>query len=322
MNNNIILSVVVVNWNTKEITLKCIETIYSSFKKKENLEVVLVDNASTDGSVDAIRKIYPNVKLVVNKSNLGFAKANNIGLNKTQGKYIAFINSDIIVLDSCLDILVSFLEQHSKTGLCGPRILNKDLSNQPSVQKIPGIWNTFIEAIGIHNFFPTVPLFSGTFIVFKGDKPRKVDILSGCFWVVRKKAIDEVGPLDESFFFYGEDKEWCIRFKQKGWSVWYVPEAKAIHLGGASSVHMPVEYYLYLQKAQLKLWNKYFSRTKQFFMLVNKILFFGKRLAVHKIKRWIGINLIESDKHKAHLQKVALVWILNYKKNCLLNKAK
>lgn len=304
------ISVIIVSWNTKKITLDCINSIYHSHCERENLEIIVVDNASTDGSVKAIEKAYPDVIIIRNQENLGFAKANNIGIKRAQGNYITFINSDVIVQNGCLDTLVSFLENTSKAGLCGPKILNKDLSYQLSVQKTPGIWNTFIEAIGIHNYFLTLPLLSGTFIKVESDKPRKVDILTGCFWMVRKNALREVGPLDESFFFYGEDKEWCIRFKRKGWENWYIPQANAIHLGGASSKSMPVDYYLHLQKAQLQLWMKFFSHPKLFFMKLNKMLYFWERLLIFNLKRISRRPLMEADRHKAVLHKKALQWLI------------
>lgn len=222
----------------------------------------MVDNGSTDGSPEAVESQFPQVTLIRNKENLGFARANNIGIRASTGRYLCLINSDVVVLDGCIEKLVAFMDENSKVGIAGPRILNQDGSLQVSCRHFPSIWNNLCQALGLNYLFPKSAFFSEPFMKYwTHDKVRKVDVITGCFWMVRHKAIDEVGLLDEDFFIYGEDIDWCKRFHLAGWDVVFYPEARAIHIGGASSGNAPIKFYLEMQKADLQYWRKHHGRS-------------------------------------------------------------
>jgi len=251
------VSVVIVSWNTRAYLEQCLGSLTSDVCAYP-MEILVVDNGSTDGSVECVKERFPHVRLIQSGSNLGFAKANNLGLARCAGKYICLINSDVTVLKDCITRLVDFCEAHPEVGMVGPRVMGADGKLQRSCRGFPSIWNMTCRAFGLDSAFPRVAAFSGHFLRhWSQEDQREVDILSGCFWVVRRTALDQVGPLDESFFMYGEDMDWCRRFWARGWRLTFVPQAEAIHYGGASSANAPVRFFIEKQRADLQYWEKH-----------------------------------------------------------------
>lgn len=256
------ISIIIVNWNANGHLINCLNSL-SKFKRS-GWEIIVIDNASTDGSPEEVETQFPQVKLIENKENLGFAKGNNIGIRASTGRYVCLINSDVIVLDGCIEKLIEFMDKNPSVGVAGPRILNPDRSLQVSCLHFPSLWNNLCQVLGFNKLFPKSVFFSEPFMKYWAhDEIRKVDSLSGCFWMVRRKAMDEVGLLDEDFFFYGEDIDWCRRFHNAGWDVVFYPGAEAIHIGRASSSNAPVRFYIELQKADLRYWRKHHGRLGQ-----------------------------------------------------------
>lgn len=253
------VSVVIVSWNAKTYLEECLRSLNNKVYSGP-MEIVVVDNASEDGSADMVRLRFPNVELVPCTENLGFSKANNIGMQRCTGEYIALVNSDVQVLEGCMNILVNYCLKHPDVGLVGPFIIGRDGKQQISCRAAPNLWDLFCRALALDVWFPRSRLFNGSFLGHC-DQRRivTVDVLSGCFWLVSRRAIEEVGFLDELFFIYGEDLDWCKRFRDAGWGVVFVPEAKAIHYGGASSGNEPVRFSVEMQKADLQYWNKHHS---------------------------------------------------------------
>ena len=226
------ISVVILSWNDKDHLVELLDSLQST---KRSMEIIVVDNASTDGSPELVEAKYPHVILIKNKENLGFPKGNNMGTRASRGKYVYLLNSDIKVLEGCMDALADFMDQNPKVGFCGPRIFNKDLTHQSSCRRNPTLWNNICSASGLASVFRGSKFFSGEHMFyFKGDRQIDVDVLVGCFWVVRRAAIDEFGLLDEGFFIYAEDVDWCKRCWKAGWRVVFFP-GQAIHYGGAST---------------------------------------------------------------------------------------
>jgi hypothetical protein len=251
------LSIIIVNWNTQDILRDCLRSIYEQGCERD-IEVIVIDNASTDGSVEMVKKDFPQVTLIENSRNLGFARANNIGIHQSSGRYICLVNSDVIVLNGCIEKLISFMDNHPAAGMVGPRILNQDRTLQPSCRHFPTIWNNLCQALGLNKLFPKSRFFSETFMNYWAhDIVQKVDVLSGCFWMVRREALNKVGLLDEDFFIYGEDLDWCRRFHHAGWDIIFYPNAETIHTGAASSNNDPIRFYIEMQKADLHYWQKH-----------------------------------------------------------------
>ena len=273
------ISVVILSWNDKQYLEVCLQSLEKATKSR-TMEIIVVDNASTDGSSGMVENLFPNVKLIKNQENLGFPKGNNIGIQASRGKYVYLLNSDIKIFAGCLDVLADYLDQNPKIGMVGPKILNRDLTHQSSCRRFPTLWNNFCAATGLAKIFAGSKFFSGEHMFyFKGDRLMEVDVLVGCFWTVRRTAIDEFGLLDEGFFMFAEDLDWCKRFWEAGWRVVFCPDAQAIHYrGGSSEKKDAVWLALTQQRSILRYWKKHHHAAA----------YFGIRclMFMHKSSRW------------------------------------
>jgi GT2 family glycosyltransferase len=251
------VSVVIVNWNTKRLLLRCLESL-CKVSSCVSTEIIVVDNGSEDGSAMAVREWFPETTLIENQENLGFAKANNKGIAAATGRYVCLVNSDVEVLDGCLEALCKYMDENPSIGIAGPKILWPDGFLQDSCRKFPGLWNNFCETFYLNRLLPHSSFFSGEHMMYMPhDRICKVDFLAGCFMMVRRSAFEEVGLLDEQFFIYAEEVDWCKRFRDARWDVVFFPHAAAIHVGRASSRNDPLRFNIESQKARLQYWRKH-----------------------------------------------------------------
>lgn len=251
------LSVVIVSWNTKKLVLDCLR----SLDRNVPMEIILVDNASSDGTVELVHEQFAHVRLAQNSTNLGFARANNIGIALSVGEYVCLINSDVEVLEGCLEKMLEFMYQHADVGMLGPKEILADGSVGQSCMRFPTLWNWFCRALALDCLFKGSRLF-GDFLMtgFRYDSTADVEVLKGWFWMVRREALDQVGLLDDRFFMYGEDIDWSKRFHQLGWRVVFYPEAKAIHHCAASSSKAPIRFYIEMNRATLQYFERHHGR--------------------------------------------------------------
>jgi GT2 family glycosyltransferase len=285
------ISIIIVNWNSFDFLKQCINSIYE-YIEDLNYEIIIIDNASTDRSTELIEKYFPNVILIKNTENLGFARANNIGISLSRGEFLFFINSDILLFDKIFKRILKHMNDNPSIGLLGPKILNPDHSLQLSARKFPNFFANMSRVFALDRIFPSINFHSH-------NKIEEVDILSGCFWVARKKAIDDIGALDDQFFIYGEDKDWSTRFKNGGWKVLYFPTVEVIHFGGRSSSNAPIKFYLEMQKANLLFWRKHFGRFTYIWVIFTSILHQSIRFTSYSL-----LNIIRSKKSKVYLYKI------------------
>jgi GT2 family glycosyltransferase len=270
------VSIIIVNWNTKDLLLNCIESLYRE-TKNVTMEIIVVDNGSSDGSTEAVETSYPQVTVIGNNENLGFARANNVGISNSKGRYVCLVNSDIKALDAVVDQLCAYMDQHSEIGAIGPKTVNDDMSIRVNTRKFPTLWNTFCETFFLVDLFPKNKLFRGrTMTWFSHMDTRNVDVLSGCFLMVRREVVDKVGVLDDRFFIYGEDTDWCKRMNLNNWDVVFFADTKAIHYAGASSSVAPIRFLIELTKADLQYWKKHHNIIKyslyQILMLIHFLI--------------------------------------------------
>jgi GT2 family glycosyltransferase len=254
------VSIVIVTWNGKKYALECLDSL-RELGGVIGIEVVVVDNASTDGTPQAIREHYPEVKLIQNEANLGFAKANNIGIAATRGDYVCLVNSDVVVPPGCLEKMVDFMKANPDIGLLGPKMLSPTGGVGQSVNRLPTVWNYLCFALGLHSLVPNSKLFGGFLMAGYGyNKTEDVEVLTGWFWMVPRRALEQVGGLDERFFMYGEDLDWCYRFLKAGWRVVFFADAEALHYGAASSGQAPNRFYVEMVRANLQYFQKHYGR--------------------------------------------------------------
>lgn len=304
------VSVIIVSWNARDYLAQCLSSL-SSEVCQYPMEIIVVDNASSDGSPDYVESNYSNVHLIRNVENLGFAKANNIGISLSTGKYLCFVNSDVKVLPDCITRLVEYCEEHPEIGMVGPRIIGGDGQLQRSCRGFPTVWNTFCRALALDGIFKNLQMFTGYSLRYwTQNSLREVDILIGCFWLIRRQALEQVGLLDETFFIYGEDMDWCRRFWGKGWLVVFLPSAEAIHYGGGSSSNAPIRFYIEKQKADLQYWKKYHSDTAVVCYLLISSLHMLLRMVGYSFR--IFLNPAEPNwQYKVRRSWACLKWILS-----------
>ncbi|MBI2617072.1 glycosyltransferase family 2 protein [Candidatus Gottesmanbacteria bacterium] len=237
MKKNLKISIVIVNYNSFHLLENCLNSIAKSSLTKNDYEVIVVDNASYGKEAILIKKKYAWVKVFANSSNEGFSKANNRGIRRAKGSYILLLNPDTIVSKESLACALDTLQSHPDAGIvtCKVKLLSGEIDDA-SHRGFPTAWNAFCHFVGLGRCFPKSLLFNGYHLGYQNmDILHEVDSCCGAFMLVRKKAGDEVGWLDEDYFWYGEDIDLCYTLKEKGWKILYQPSCEIIHLKGASS---------------------------------------------------------------------------------------
>lgn len=230
-------SIVIVNYNTRDLLLSCIESICKNTNQKYKIDVYVVDNASSDHSIEAVREEYPEAILLPQKHNLGYAKANNLVLSNIQSEYVLLLNPDTKLLDNCLKILLDYMEENQDVGAIGAKVLlPQGILDKACKRGFPTPANSFWYLTGFSKLFPKVRMFGGYHLTYLRENDiNEVDSLVGAFMLIRSTVLHEVGILDEDFFMYGEDIDLCYRIKKAGWKVIFNPQAEVIHYKGAAS---------------------------------------------------------------------------------------
>ncbi len=252
-------SVIIVNWNTKDLLRQTLASLFQATRVQ--LEVIVVDNASADGSVEMVKAEFPDVVLIVNEANLGFGKANNIGLKRATGNFLFLLNSDTITHEGAVDVLVQYLSEHAEVGMVGPKLLNSDGSFQHACRRrLPNPINSFFYLSGIGKLFPG----SKRLNAYKGeaespDVSGVVEAISGAAMLFRREVYHAVGGFDERFFMYGEDLDLCKRVLDAGFPIHYVHTSVITHLGGQSSKKSRVRSIRNFYHAMWLYYDKHFA---------------------------------------------------------------
>jgi GT2 family glycosyltransferase len=236
------LSIIIVNWNTKDLLCQCLDAL-SGRLKGIGTETVVVDNGSTDGSAAAVREKFPGVRLIENQINMGFARANNQALSISKGRYLLLLNPDTQVKDEAIPRMLSFMDAQPEAGVVGAQLLNADGSKQNSIANFPSLAAELVNKSLLRWLFPEK--FPGKEKDYPG--PVEVDSVIGACMLVRREAIDQVGLLDEQFFLFLEETDWCYRMKKAGWKIYHIPQAEVLHFQGKSAEaekgKARIEYY-------------------------------------------------------------------------------
>lgn len=296
------LSVVIVSWNTRELLSQCLKAIFASPLNCE-FDVWVVDNASKDASAEMVRNQFPQVRLIENSENVGFARANNQAIQQSIGNYVLLVNSDAIVKPSALSNIVAFMASHNDAGIAGGKLIWPDGSFQSSFSDFPSLFSELVTSAGAAKY-----LFGSHFPSYAlnvSQQVRVVDWVGGAFLIARRDAITQVGLLDEGFFMYGEEMDWCYRMRQRGWKVYYTPEAEIIHVGGQSSKLAGADSSMWLAQSHIRFMLKYRGE------LIGRVLAFFFRIAsVVKATIWFAIGLVRNQRRAFAWGRARLHWHL------------
>lgn len=288
------LSIIIVNYKTKQLTLQAIESVYQSHIDFQ-LEIILVDNASTEkGLEEELKERFPQVHFIASDHNEGFSKANNKGYLVATGRYILLLNSDTILEKDTLQIMVDYMKEHPSVGVSGCKVVLPDGSLDRACKRgYPTPMASLYYMLGLHKIFPTHAKFNQYQLGhLDPDQEHSVDSLVGAFMLLRREAIEEVGLLDEDFFMYGEDIDWCYRIREAGWEIKYYPKTSILHLKGASSKKKPVKIIYEFHRAMFLFYNKHYRQKYPFYVTALVYLGISLKLSLSivinklKVRKW------------------------------------
>lgn len=253
------LSIVIVNWNVKALLRDCLQSIFSNWQDNSaQIEVIVVDNASNDGSAAMVRAEFPQVILIENWQNVGFTVGNNQAIEETHGRYVMLLNPDTEVRDNALQTIVRYMDRHPQTGVVAPKLLNPDGTVQSSRRRFPTLATAFLESTVLQQWWPDNKTLRAYYMQEQSDDEiQEVDWGTGACLTVRREVIQQVGLLDESFFMYSEEMDWCYRIKQAGWRIVYLPDAEVVHYGGQSSKQVIAAQHIHFQRSKIRFFRKH-----------------------------------------------------------------
>lgn len=255
------LSVILVNYNVKSYLSQSLESIQKALEPIPG-EIIVVDNASSDGSVAMVQKRFPAVRLIANEKNVGFASANNQAIRIAKGRFLCLINPDTLVREDTFHSALTYLQAHPEVGMAGGKVLNPDGSLQLACRRsYPTPWVAFTKVSGLSRLFPKSRFFGRYNLTYLDpEEEAEVEAISGSFMIVRKEAVKQAGLLDENFFMYGEDLDWCYRIHQTGWKIMYLPQTQIVHYKGRSTREASFDSLKLFYSAMMVFVKKHFGR--------------------------------------------------------------
>ncbi|MEZ4937615.1 MAG: glycosyltransferase family 2 protein, partial [Crocinitomicaceae bacterium] len=271
------ISIVIVNYNVEHFLEQCLNSVFSALKKVDG-EVWVVDNNSIDGSMAMVKAKFPQVRLIENKENVGFSKANNQAIRESQGKYVLLLNPDTVVEEDTFEKVVQFMNEHPDAGGLGVNMIDGKGNFLPESKRgLPTPSVAFYKIFGLSRLFPRSKKFGKYHLGYLSkEETHEIEILSGAFMLMRKEALDKVGLLDESFFMYGEDIDLSWRIILGGYKNYYYPGTRIIHYKGESTKKTSVNYVFVFYKAMIIFAKKHFSQknARTFSFLINMAIYF------------------------------------------------
>jgi len=286
------ISIIIVNYNVEDLLENCLVSIDRASGELE-IETTVVDNASTDRSVEMVKKKFPGCNLIASSRNLGFSRANNLGIESSTGRYILLLNPDTVLEPDVLRKMIDFMDRSPDVGMASCKLVTGDGTLDLACRRnFPSLWDGFCRASGLSAAFPTSRLFANYNMTYLDENDAcDPPAVNGAFMFVRREALDEVGPLDEDYFIYIEDLDWCYRFQKAGWKISYYPETFVVHLKGQSG-----------KKSSSAMIHKLFESTEIFYRKhyfpSSNILKKALILSSLKLWKWTALfkNSLKSEK--------------------------
>lgn len=280
------LSVIIVNYNTNRDLRNCLTSIYKS-RQQTRFQVWVVDNASSDGSVPMVQELFPQVNLIPSTENLGFAKANNLVLRELGSDFVLLLNPDTVVSDHVFDRTIAFLKDNPDVGMVTCKLVKADGTLDLACRRsLPSLWDGLWRAVGMAKLFPKSRTFARYNLTYLDeDQSNQVEAINGAFMMAKSQAVLEVGLLDDRFFMYGEDLDWCYRFGQQGWKIYYLPSPTVIHLKGQAGKKQSSRMIKELFRAMELYCQKHHESANPFF---------GRLATVIGIRLWMFSTLLRN----------------------------
>jgi len=279
------LSVIVLAWNVRDLLRACLRALPLD---DPAVEVIVVDSASADGTPDMVRAEFPALRLIASAENLGYSRGNNLGLRAARGRYLGLLNPDTEVQPGALAALTSYLDAHPQVGVVGPQLVYADGTPQSTRRRFPALLTGFFESTWLQGLAPRGLLRRYYALDLPPDQPAEVDWLVGAALLVRREVVEQVGGLDEGFFMYSEELDWCRRIRAAGWRVAHVPAARVIHYEGRSSAQVPAATHIRFNSSKVRYYRKYHgaaaAEVLRLFLLAN----FAAQLALEALKGLVG----------------------------------
>ncbi len=302
------VSFIIVSWNVCDLLRRCQSSLLREAEAcQRSTETIVVDNASSDGSVEMLRLEFPQVHVIANPENVGFTRANNQALAVAQGRYLFLLNPDTELRPGALRSLIDFIEGHPRAGMVGPRLFYGDGSPQSSRRRFPTLATAFFESTKLQQWFPRNRILTRYYMLdTRDDETQPVDWINGSAMFVRRDVYDQIGGFDEQFFMYSEELDWCYRIHQSGWQIFYLPSAEITHYEGKSSEQVVSRRDIYFHSSKIRFFRKYRGALVAGTLRAFLLLMFayqvaeegGKWLAGHK-------RALRAERVKAYLRVLA-----------------
>ncbi len=296
------LSIVIVSWNVRELLRACLQSIHATTPADLSLEVIVVDNGSTDGTVEMLCGAFSWVQLIEAEGNLGFSGGNNLGLAASRGRYVLLLNPDTLVLGDALPKMLAYMEAHPQVGALGPQLLNEDGTVQSSRRRFPTFWTAIFESTWLQPIAPKRVLDRYYMRDHADDEIVEVDWVQGAALLVRREVIAQVGGFDEGFFMYSEELDWQKRIKAAGWQIIYYPEAQIVHYGGKSSEQVIAQRHIYFQSSKVRYFCKHHGRLTGFIIRAVLLANYAWQLGLEAAK-WLA-----GHKRPLRAERVRVYW--------------
>lgn len=303
--NPIDLSIIIVSWNVRDLLRRCVQSINSQTAdgRPPTAETIVVDNASCDGTVEMLRAEFPNVRVIANSENAGFTRANNQALAIAQGRYLFLLNPDTELRAGTLQTLYDYAETNPRVGIIGPQLFYGDGSMQSSRRRFPTLATAFLEATLLQQWFPRHRVLTRFYMLdTRDDATQPVDWINGAAMFVRRAVYEQIGGLDEQFFMYSEELDWCYRAKQAGWEIYYLPTAQVTHYEGKSSEQAVAARDIHFNTSKIRFFRKYRGAFIAEILRAFLRLTFVYRIAEESVKWLLG------HKRALRAQRVKAYW--------------
>jgi N-acetylglucosaminyl-diphospho-decaprenol L-rhamnosyltransferase len=298
------LSIIIVSWNVRGLLQRCLASILRNAQSQgegiwalspsgRRFEILVVDSASSDGSPDMVRELYPEIQLYASETNLGYTGGNNLGMRKSRGRYLMLLNPDTEVLGDALEQMVAYMDEHPQVGVVGPQLRYPDGSVQPSRRRLPTLRTALIDSTFLEKWFPANGELRRYRVLDRSpDQECAVDWLVGACLLVRRQVVDQVGLLDEEYFMYSEELDWQKRMRDARWEAAYVPTAQVIHYEGKSSEQAGAATHIRFSRSKVRYFRKH-----------------NGRFAGEVVRAWLSLNYLYEWSIEA------LKWILGHKRS-------